>query len=191
MHKTPANSAGFTLIELLIVLSVMVILAGLVLPNSSPTLHDQLESAAQILASDLAYGRGLAVANNSSYRFTFDLSNNTYTLRHSGTTASLDTLPRFLFASPQDTPSKHVVALDDLPHLGAPVRLAAVFASGNVSQSVSDVEFSPLGGTSRSATTVIWLSAGKGAAVRYISLSVNPVTGLATVGSYSGNGPAI
>lgn len=189
MRRRQANTTGLTLLELLIVLSLMVVLAGLVIPRSEPTVRDQLESAAQVLASDLAYGRCLAVVTNSSYCFAFDLANNKYTFQHSGTTASLNTLPRFPFPSAEDTPSKHVVALKDLPHTGAAVRLAAVLASGTMSQSVSDLEFGPLGGTTRSAATVIWLSAGKGAAIRYISLSVNPITGLATVGSYSGTGP--
>lgn len=190
MPKARAKTAGMTLLELMIVLSVLVVLVGLVIPRSDPLLRDQLESAAQILAGDLAYARGLAVANNSSYKFTFDLTNNTYTLQHSGATSSLNTLPSSLFTSAQDTSTTHVVALSDMPHVGAPVGLSAVLASGTVSQSVSDLEFAPLGSTTRSATTVIWLYAGKGAAVRYISLSVNPVTGLATVGSYSGKGPA-
>ena len=72
LHRRP--TAGLTLIELLIVVAVMGILAGLVLPSSNPSLHDQLRSAAQILAGDLAYGRSLAVTHNSRYQFTFDLT---------------------------------------------------------------------------------------------------------------------
>lgn len=191
MYKRHANTTGLTLLELLIVLSIMVVLAGLVIPHTAPTLRDQLESAAQILATDLAYGRSLAVANNSSYRFTFDLPNNKYTFQHSGTTTSLNTLPEFPFASAADTPSQHVVALKDLPHLAAPVSLAAVLASGTVPQPVTDLNFTHLGGTIPTTTTVIWLSAGKGPAMRYISLSVNPITGLATIGAYTGDGPGM
>lgn len=191
MSRRRANTTGLTLLELLIVLSLMVVLAGLVIPRSEPTLRDQLESAAQVLASDLAYGRCLAVVTNSSYCFRFDPANNKYTFQHSGAAASLNDLPRFPYPSAEDTPTQHVVALKDLPHVGATVRLAAVVASGTVSQPVGDLEFGPLGGTTRSAGTVIWLCAGKGAAIRYISLSVNPITGLATVGSYSGSGPGM
>ncbi len=75
------------------VIVVMGILVGLVLPNSNPSLLDQLRSAAQILRTDLAYGQSLAVANNSTYRFTFDTQNNRYVLSHSGANAALDKLP--------------------------------------------------------------------------------------------------
>jgi hypothetical protein len=51
------------------------------------------------------------------------------------------------------------------------------------------VEFGPLGETTRTEYTFVWLSAGRGAAKRYIFLYVNPVTGLTTIGSYSGYGP--
>lgn len=191
MSRRRANTAGLTLLELLIVLLIMVVLAGLAIPSAQPTLRDQLESTAQILANDLAYGRSLAVVTNSPYSFTFDVANDKYTFQHTGTTTSLNTLPRFPYPGTEDTPSKHVVALKDLPHLAAPVHLAGVLAFGTVSQSVSDLEFTPLGGTTRSAATVIWLSAGKGPAMRYISLSVNPITGLVNVGSYTGSGPGM
>ena len=181
--------AGFTLIELLIVVAVMGILAGLVLPRSDPSLHDQLRSVAQIMAGDLAYGRSLAVTNNSEYRFTFDSEGNRYVLEHSGADAALDTLPDSPFRSPEDPPTKQTVDLDELPRVGTGVRIVEVAAQGSTPQSVDDVRFGPLGTTARSEETVIWLAAGAGTATRYIRLHVSPLTGLTTVGSYSGTGP--
>lgn len=190
VHGGP-RKPGFTLIELLIVVSLMMVLAGLALPHSAPSLHEQLRSTARILAGDLAYARSLAVMNASSYRLSFDLASNTYTLRHSGSDAALDHLPSPPFASPQDTPTRHTVALADLPHVAAPARLAAVAVSGTALQAVSDVEFGPLGQTTRSGVTLIWLAAGEGAAQRYLAISVHPVTGLASIGPLSASGPPV
>jgi len=180
---------GFSLIELLIVIALMGILAGVVLPNGNPTIYEQLHSAARILATDLAYARSLAVTHGSTYRVTFDAQENRYVLRHSGTVAALDRLPASPFRDPTDPPDAHLVDLDDLPHLGAPVQLAGIGAATGTPQQTGEVEFGPLGETTQSAATLIWLSAGEGKATRYIAVSVNPVTGLATVGSFSGYGP--
>lgn len=189
MTRFRRRCAAFTLIELLIVVAVMGILAGLVLPRSDPSLHEQLRSAAQIMAADLAYGRSLAVTHNSEYRFTFDTDNNRYVLEHSGDDPALDALPDAPFRSADDPPNQQIVVLDDLPNVGASVRIARVAREANLSQAVNDVEFGPLGGTTRSDQTVIWLAAGAGPSTRYISLRVNPATGLTTVGAYSGDGP--
>ena len=69
------------------------------------------------------------------------------------------------------------------------MRVLAVAVKRSSWETVADLEFGPLGATTRSEQTVIWLAAGKGLAARYIRLDVNPVTGLCTVGPYSGEGP--
>ena len=102
-------SAGLSVLELLIVVAVMGILAGLVLPKSDPSLHEQLRATAQIIAADLAYGRSLAVTNNSWYRFAFDTDNNQYVLDHSGSDPSLDALPDSPFRSADDPPERRSV----------------------------------------------------------------------------------
>lgn len=172
------QSAGFSLIELLMVIAVIGILAGLILPRSDPSLYDQLRSTAQILRTDLAYGRSLAVTNGDEYRLTFDVANNRYVLEHSGPQASLDTLPDSPFRAPGDPPDQHIVDLDELPHLGQSVRIVTTATSGATIQRVSDLEFGSLGETTLASPTVIWLAAGYGSDTRYLTLTVNPVTGL-------------
>lgn len=179
--------AGFTLIELLMVIAVVGILVGLVLPSTDPSIADQLQSTAEVLAGELAYGRSLAVADNSTYRFRFDLTQNRIILEYSGSTPGLSVLPQTPFRSSQDTSTQRIIALDDLPQIGARVQIAAVADSAN--GSVSDVEFGPLGQTTRSDATTIWLQAGQGLSTRYMWLSIDPVTGLVDVGPLLAVGP--
>jgi prepilin-type N-terminal cleavage/methylation domain-containing protein len=181
-------SAGFSLIELLMVIAVMGILAGLLLPRSDPSLYDQLRSAAQILGTDLAYTRSLAVTNNSTYRITFDTAGDRYILEHSGSNTALDTLPDSPFRDPDDPPNQHIVSLGRLP-LGPGVRIVTAASSGAVAEQVADVEFGPLGETTRADPTVVWLAAGYGPDTRYLSLTIDPVTGLTDLQYRAGEGP--
>lgn len=181
--------AGYSLVELLMVITLMSIAAALALPSVNPGIHDQLQGAAEIVAGDLAYARGLAVTNNGTYRFTFDLTNSAYTLVYSGSDPSLKTLPSNPFQAPGADPTQYTVALSQLPSLGGSVQLAAVGTSGTNPAPQTTIEFGPYGSTTQSAATVVWLSAGAGAAQRFISVSVNPVTGLATIGPFEGTGP--
>jgi len=175
--------------ELLIVIAIMAILAGLILPHGNASFHDQLEATARILMTDLAYARSLAVTHDSRYRIRFDLKQNKYTLEHCGTRSVLDTLPRSPFTNDEDPVDQHVVRLDDLPHMAGSVRLAGMGAGTQSFARVTAITFGPLGQTARSETTTIWLQAGSGNASRYLSVSVNPITGLATMGTYTARAP--
>jgi hypothetical protein len=165
------------------------ILVAIVMPSSQPAVYDQLRSTAHVVATDLAYARSLAVANASNYRITFDLTANRYVMEHSGANAALNTLPKSPFSSPGDPPDQHIVRLGDLPHVGPTVRLAAAAATGASVQSVLDVEYGPLGQTTRAGPTTIWLAASGGSDKKYMTVEVNPLTGLAQVGAYSSVGP--
>jgi prepilin-type N-terminal cleavage/methylation domain-containing protein len=176
------DQSGISLVELLIAVALVGILAATLIPSASPVPGDALSGAAQVLAGDLEYGRELAVSNNSRYRFTFDVAQNRYILEHSGTNASLEVLPPWPFRSPTDPPDQQIVVLNELPQVGVTVQLRAAEAN---SQSLGDspqVEFGPLGETTSSAEVTIWLSAGSGAAERFVPIRVNPVTGIASIG---------
>jgi prepilin-type N-terminal cleavage/methylation domain-containing protein len=180
---------GFTLLELLIVISLLALVAGLIIPNANPGLRDQLQGTAEILAGDIAYARSLAVANGANYRLTFDTTANQYTLQYVGSNTALATLPRSPFSLPSDPTDQQIVRLDKLPHLGSPIHLYAVRALSTIPQAATTLEFGPLGETTRSEETQIWLRAGSGSATRYLSIRVSPITGLTWIENFQTGDP--
>ena len=173
---------GLTLIELLITLAVISIVAAMLIPQLSHQLPDQLSAVAQIVASDLEYARALAVANNSKYRVTFEPAQNRYYLKHSGANTLLHVLPASPFRQASDPPDQQTCDLDELPLASPVVEIAQIASGEGVVTAVSDVEFTPLGGTTRSAVTTIWLRCGQGSDKLFISIEINPATGLVEIG---------
>jgi prepilin-type N-terminal cleavage/methylation domain-containing protein len=190
MILPPRSSAGFTLVEILIVVALMSILAVAVIPSTAPSVHEGLTSAANIVAADLAYGRSLAVLNNDRYQIQFDLANNQYTLAYSGSNTTPPALPPSPLQPSNDPPNQYIVRLAKLPRMGMPVALYDVQLAGAQPVKTTTVEFGPLGATTATQPTAVWLSAGSGKAQRYISISINPATGLATIGPFQGAAPA-
>lgn len=181
---------GFTLIELLLVVAILGILSALVLPDAHSSVPEQLDGAAHALVSDLAWARSLAVDYESKYRVTFNVATNSYLLEHTGTNTALDTLPRLPTQTLSDTTDEYVVRLDDAPTLGASAaKLLAAGTAGSLATTTATVEFGPLGETTSSAETLIWLTAGTNQARRYLAVSVDPITGLAWVGELTATLP--
>jgi prepilin-type N-terminal cleavage/methylation domain-containing protein len=173
---------GLTLVELLIVIAVLSIFAGAVLTQFEPTVTDELECAARIVASDLAYARSLAVTNGSSYRLTFDIAANCYVLTHSGANTALNSLPPSPHRLTDDAAHEQTTDLARLPLVHGKVELFAVQTAADPPESVDHLEFGPLGATTRSDESEIWISGGEGDARRYIPVRVEPVTGIAWEG---------
>ena len=170
---------GLSLVELIVVILIVAILATLAIPYVGSSVHDKLDAAAVAVVCDLELTRSLAVANSSNYRITFSTTNNEYALKHVGTNASLDVLPKSPFHDSSDSGKTLTARLKDLPSLDGDVQLVSVQINLPSPTEVTDVEFNRLGGTTRSDETVIWLAAGRGGDRRYLSIVINPTTGLA------------
>jgi prepilin-type N-terminal cleavage/methylation domain-containing protein len=184
------SRSGVSLIEVLMVVAILGILAAVVIPSLTASMYDQLKSASEQVAGDLAYGASLAVSNNSRYRFSFEFAENRYVLEHSGADPALDELPQTPFRSSQDPADKHYFDLDDMPRLGTAVRLLTVHTGGGAPGAVSDIEFDPLGATTRPEDTIIWLAVGDGDAARFMTIRIDPATGLCWIGDFQGTAPA-
>jgi prepilin-type N-terminal cleavage/methylation domain-containing protein len=181
---------AFSLVELLIVIILVSILAKMAITSAAASTYDQLRSTASILAGELNYARSLAVGNNSSYRFDVDVSGNRLVLQHSGTDITLNTLPSSPFRAPTDPTSQYIVRLAGLPNLGMDVNVLGAQAVGSSTTTITSIEFGPYGATTQTNTSLLWLTAGRSTSRRFINVSVNAVTGLASVGSYTGIAPS-
>jgi general secretion pathway protein G len=182
---------GFTLVEIFMVIAIMGILAGLVIPSLTPDVNTRLSAAADIVVADLAWARSLAVANNTNYTVTTDTTNNLYYIEHTGANSLFNSLPESPWGDYADATTRRTTRLAKLPGFGPPARLAIAqktFTSGSP-QEVTSVEFGPLGQTTRSETTVIWLAAGLSRAARYLPLTIDPITGLVTIGDITDTSP--
>jgi prepilin-type N-terminal cleavage/methylation domain-containing protein len=185
---------GYTLIEILLVVSIVAVLAASMLTSSNTGARGQLRSLAHIIQTDLAYARSLAVANGTPYRLAFSAVNSQYTLEHVGDNDAWDTLPPSPFHPQTDTNTSQTVRVDDLPSTSGNVKILGAFtvADDNTLTRVDFVTFSTIGQTlDRAEETVIWLAAGTESEMRYQSIRINPVTGLANIDDVTGDAPQI
>lgn len=184
-----AKRPGVTLAEILLVVAVLALMAVGATALFQPGLTDELENAAQIVLADVERARNLAVANNSKYKLTFNSDGSGYYLQHSGSNASLNTLPSWPYKQRSDPADRQTTLLRILPGLGDVDVLGAVQVASGVRSQVTDLEFTSLGGTTRVQTTEIWLAAGSDSSRRYLAVAINPTTGLATIGDLGGAAP--
>ena len=181
-----SSKRGITILEMLLVAALLSIFAAALIPSASPSVHRQLHTAGEWLQADLAYCRSLAITRGSPHRLTFLISENIYVLEHSGVDSAHDRLPAPHFQFVADPPHRRTTPLEMIPSTGGGVRLLSVQAiDEHGSRTIQEVEFGPLGQTTRPETILIRLSAGTGADRRNLSVGIHPVTGLTTLENYS------
>jgi prepilin-type N-terminal cleavage/methylation domain-containing protein len=77
---------GFTMIEILIVVVILAISALVAVPMFSSAADMQVRSAANMIAADLDYARGLAITRQKNYTLVFAPSTESYQLKDSAGT---------------------------------------------------------------------------------------------------------
>ena len=173
------------------VVALLGIFAGMALPLFEANTASQLITAAQIVAADLDYARQLAVSNNSTYTLTWQSAYEQYYLAHSGFSTELNTLPTSAFRLSSDPSNRQTTAFTAVPQL-AGVRLHDVYQLGTTARTaVTSTAFGPLGNTVAANTTEVWLTANSANQTLYVSITVNPVTGLAEIGDIAGAAPEL
>ena len=175
---------------MLIVIAIVGILLAVASPYLSSDVPQQLQMAADSVASDFTYARGLAVANNSSYKFTFNVSASTYVLQHSGASAALNKLPSSPFHTFNAGQTEQTADLSKLPMLAGSVKIAAVKKNPASPSDVTDLEFGPLGSTARPEATLVWLVSNSTGTKMYIPITVNATTGIVDVGDVQAATPS-
>lgn len=173
---------ALTLVEVLISVAILGILAAILIPQLTSDIPERLDAVARVVTADLDYARGMAVANNSNYQFVLAPGNSQYYLQHSGANNLLDVLPDSPFRLNDDPPDRQTTDLTRLPIPEPRVRLLGAVQLTGLGQSASSIEFKPSGETTSSVDTVVWLACGSGDNERFISVSVNWVTGLTSIG---------
>ncbi len=178
---------GFTLIELLIGILLIGILSALLIPSFQPNQIEILRDTAQLVASDLRLTRSLAVTNDTEFTITFDTSTNKYVFSQSGGATVLDEIPRQAFTRQDDQSGELTQYLEDLPSMGTPPQLYVVV--DGTGARVNSIQFESLGNTSRAESTTIWITVGSDDNQRFISVTVDPVTGVSSVNEITAVAP--
>lgn len=181
IRKDHRARAGHLLMEMLIVVAIMGILSAMAITQFSPMVPTHLVAVAEIVAADLQYARGLAIANSSKYKLTFEPANNRFILTHSGTNTALNTLPYSPFRKSGASATQLITVLDQLLPAGPKMKLTGA-TTGAAPAAVTELEFREYGQTTAAEATTVWIQAGSGKERLFISVAVDPVTGLTSIG---------
>lgn len=79
--RRPGRNNGFTLIEIIMVVVILGIAAMIAVPMLSSAADMKVRAAANRLAADLDYAKGMAVTHQKGYAVVFDPANESYDIR--------------------------------------------------------------------------------------------------------------
>ena len=79
--ETKDHMFGFTLVEILIVVVIITMTAAMVIPMMGSTSSMQINSAANMIVSDLEYAKSMATGRQQNYIVVFDVADNSYEIK--------------------------------------------------------------------------------------------------------------
>ena len=86
LQKQIRTQEGFTLIEIIVVMVILAIASLVAIPMFSSGADIQIRSAANKIAADLDYAKGLAVTHQENYTVVFDSDQGSYQIQDAGGT---------------------------------------------------------------------------------------------------------
>ena len=177
---------AFTLTEVMVVLVVLAVLASLLVQQWNPGLVERLEAGGAAVAADLAYVRGLAVSQATTYEVVADVSGDAFEVQGVAGDGSRFPVPAPAFLPSPDS-SRFIEDLSRLP--SGPVELVSVQISGPSRQGPPTFRFLPTGTVDPPHATRIWLAVGRGTGRWYLPVDIDAATGRATVGQVQREAP--
>ncbi len=185
----PAGSrSAFTLIELAVAVVLLAIVASILIQRSDSGLVGRLEAAGSVVASDLAYVRGLAVAHGTTYEITWNSAADTYQVERITGTGSRVAVPPPVFLSSPD-PNRFIEELEALP--SGPCELVGVETVTAPRQVLTSIRFGPTGVADPPQAIRIWLATGQGSSRLYLPVTIAHPTGIASVGEVRRKKPTL
>ncbi len=183
-----AGRSAFTLIELAVVVVLLAIVASILIQRTDTSVAERLEAAGAVVASDLAYVRGLAVAHGATYEITWNSARDTYQVDRIAGTGMRVAVPPPVFLSSPD-PNRFIEELGALP--SGPCELVGVETVTAPRQTLSSLQFGPTGVVDPPQAIRIWLAAGQGSSRLYLPVTISHPTGVASVGEVTRNQPTL
>ena len=169
--KSPVSESGFTLLELLVVVVILAIAALVAVPSFSGAADMQVRAAANRIAADLDYAKGLAVTYQKNYSVVFDTANEAYQIEDENGT---------IIDHPVRPGSEYVVSFKTDSHFSRVNIATAAFNSSMYHSVIFDYLGSPFD------TTGAELNTGRvtlQADTFTIYVDVEPMTGYVTITS--------
>ncbi len=185
-RRVPSRCA-FTLTEVMVVLVLLAILTSLLVQRWNPGLVERLEAAGAAVTADLAYVRGLAVSQGSTYEVVADISGDSFEVQRVAGDGTRTAVPAPAFLASPDS-SRFIEDLARLPS-GA-VELVTVQISGPPSQGPPTFRFLPTGALDPPNAVRIWLAVGQANGRWYLPVDIDVATGRATAGEVQREPPA-
>lgn len=167
----------------MIVVAIFAALAGLAVTFSEPSPAARLQLTADMLAADLERAQELALSRGSPHRVTFEGMKRRFVLKHVGTNAAFNDLPKYVQTRSSEAKTQATYALDERSAYGKYVSIAAFEPASIYVPDQFPVQFAADGSLADGRTATIWLRATDNGRTAFLPVRIYAVTGVVSVGA--------